>query len=141
LVPVAVAAAALVIALGYAPLLSLVGIEIDDSTTEEVFENAGPFLVTAIGAILLAPVIEEVFFRGFLFGGLRARWGWLVAAAVSSLIFGAGHLSGIYLPPYTAIGFLFAWSYNYTASLKPGIIAHALTNTVTIGIGLAATFS
>ena len=135
--PLAVASAALVIAHLYAPLLSLAGIEIEAATQPKVSSEAGPLLVTVLGAVLMAPIMEEVFFRGFLFGGLSSRWGWIAAAVVSSLIFGLAHLSVDYLPAYAAIGFLFAWSYWRTASLVPGITAHAITNAVSTAIGFA----
>jgi membrane protease YdiL (CAAX protease family) len=135
----ALAAAALAIAYGYDALLGLLDAGVTAATPEETFESPAPFIVIIVGALIMAPIAEEIFFRGFIFGGIRARRGWIAAAIVSSLLFGAAHLSGWYLPSYTLIGLLFAWSYQHTGSLRPGIIAHALTNTVSIGaLALAA---
>jgi membrane protease YdiL (CAAX protease family) len=133
----ALAAAALVIANGYVEMLAMAGVDSGGSTPDQVFESAGPFIVVVVGAVLMAPVIEEVFFRGFIFGGLWQRWGWMRAGVVSSLLFGLAHLSLYLVPPFAAIGFLFAWSYRRTGSLVPGIIAHGITNAVSVGLGLA----
>jgi len=124
---------------GYDAVSSMIGVK-SQSTPDQVFDNAGPFLVVAVGAVLLAPVIEEVFFRGFIFGALWRRRGWVFAALVSSLLFSVAHLSIYGLPVFAAIGFLFAWSYRYTGSVKASVIAHAIINTVTVGVGLMASF-
>jgi membrane protease YdiL (CAAX protease family) len=138
--PAVLAIASLAMVYGYAALLSVIGLE-SASTPDEVFEKAGPFIVVLIGAVVLAPPIEEMFFRGFLFGGLRARRGWVLAAVVSSLVFALAHLDIYGVPAYAAIGFLFAWAYHHTASLKPSMIAHALVNAVTVGVAFATSGS
>jgi membrane protease YdiL (CAAX protease family) len=130
--PIGVAASALAITYGYDALLWALDVDAGVAAPEEAFDNAAPFIVIAVGAVLMAPVIEEIFFRGFIFGGLRAHGGYLAAAIVSSVIFAAAHLSGYYMPPFTLIGLLFAWSYQHTGSLRPGMIAHAITNIVTV---------
>jgi membrane protease YdiL (CAAX protease family) len=132
----AMAGACLALVYGYDAALSLVGVSAA-AMPDQVFDNPGPFIVVAVGAVLMAPLMEEVFLRGFIFGGLRAQRGWLVAAVVSSLLFAVAHLDPVGVPAYAGIGFLFAWAYHYTGSLKSSIIAHATVNTVTVGVGLA----
>lgn len=133
--PPGMAVAGLAAVYGFEVLVALAGGDAA-TTPDAVFENAGPFMVVAVGAILMAPVIEEIFFRGFMFGGLRGRMDWRWAALLSSVVFALAHLSLYGIPPIAAIGFMFAWSYQYTGSLRPGMIAHALINTVTVGVGL-----
>ena len=132
----AVGFAGLAIIYGFVGAAWLVGIE--EPTQDEIFDNPGPFIVVAIGAILLAPVIEEIFFRGFIFGWLRGHLGWVAAAAVSGVLFSVGHLSLFAVLPFTVIGILFAWSYQRTGSIRPGMIAHFMINVVSVGIGLAS---
>jgi membrane protease YdiL (CAAX protease family) len=134
--PVALGLAGLALVYGYEAAAGLTGIDADVSTPDETFESAGPFIIVAVGAVLLAPVIEEMFFRGFIFQGLRQPQGWARAALLSGLLFAAAHLSLYVLPPFAAIGFLFAWSYQYTGSIKAPIIAHAIINLVTVSAGL-----
>ena len=43
-------------------------------------------------AVVMAPLFEEIVFRGFLFRGLANSWGWVWGAVASAAIFGAAHL-------------------------------------------------
>jgi membrane protease YdiL (CAAX protease family) len=53
-----------------------------------------------VSSLTFAPVMERIFFRGFVFGGLRGRFGPVPAAVASSLLLGllhAGHPGAIYV--------------------------------------------
>lgn len=77
---------------------------------------SGAGVVTAaVLAIAIAPITEEVFFRGFLFRSLR-RHGFVPAALISGLVFGAVHLVGapaldglLLQLPLAVVGFGLAW--------------------------------
>lgn len=88
----------------------------------------------ALLAVVLAPLFEELFFRGFLFRGLARSWGWLPAAVVSAAAFGIAHLQLSVFVPLFALGFALAWVYKRTGSLWTSISLHALFN----GISLVA---
>jgi len=98
-----------------------------------------PSIAIAIAAVLmivlLAPVAEELFFRGFLFAGLRTRWSLWPAALTSGLIFGLVHApTGITtVVPLATLGVALCWLYNRTGSLWPCVIAHMINN----GLALA----
>ncbi|MDD5094546.1 MAG: CPBP family glutamic-type intramembrane protease [Dehalococcoidia bacterium] len=81
-------------------------------------------------AVLLAPLAEEIFFRGFLFAGLRQRYGWLKAALFSSAIFAAMHLEPYALPPLFLLGFLFAYLYHRGRSIWIPISMHFIVNSI-----------
>lgn len=85
--------------------------------------------------VLLAPLAEELFFRGFLFGGLRSSWSFWPAALLSGLIFGLVHApTGITaVIPLAALGFALCFLYDRTGSVWPCMIAHAINN----GLALA----
>lgn len=93
-------------------------------------------LNTLIGLLLfgavLAPIVEEVFFRGFVLAGLARRWGAQWALMGSSVLFGLVHLSqgsGLGVVPLTWLLALFlGWLYQRSGSLWPSILAHALNN-------------
>ena len=53
--------------------------------------SAGAFVLSAIGSIIYAPVIEELVFRGVLFNRLKIRIGIVPAMLLSSFLFGIGH--------------------------------------------------
>jgi len=88
-------------------------------------------LLTAIllGGVL-APIAEEVFFRGFMYAGMRTRWGVGWALAASSLVFAVAHLSLATLPQLLIMGFVLAYLYERTDSIWPSIILHMANNSV-----------
>ena len=77
---------------------------------------------------IIAPVAEEVFFRGVLYGFFR-RWGVLVAVVLSTLLFVLFHPIGYGIPwPQIMGGMLFAVAYEMTGSLMTPITLHVLGN-------------
>lgn len=95
-------------------------------------------LVTgALVVIVVAPVCEELFFRGFLYRVLRLRTGFLVAGVVDGLIFGLVHASSTSLaalPILAFLGFVFCYVYERTDTLFATIALHALNNTISYGV-------
>lgn len=83
------------------------------------------FLAAAVGA----PLVEETFFRGALFGALRRRFGRWPGILLSSAFFAILHPQ---LPlgflPIAAIGAGFALLADWRQSLVPGMIAHGINN-------------
>jgi membrane protease YdiL (CAAX protease family) len=90
-----------------------------------------PYWLYFVG-IFVAPLVEEIFFRGFLFAGLRQGYGWQKAALISSIVFSISHMDLAALIPTFALGFAFAYLYQQARSIWPGIIMHFLVNSVGI---------
>jgi len=90
--------------------------------------GAGPRLTMAAIAVLVAPLAEEMLFRGVLFAAMRARFGFWAAALASSLVFGVVHLAPAQLLPLAALGMVLAWMYERTGSLWPSVVAHTVQN-------------
>jgi membrane protease YdiL (CAAX protease family) len=93
--------------------------------------------VTAVlEIVLLAPVSEELFFRGFLFAGLRSKWTFWPAAILSGLIFGLVHApTGVTAAiPLAALGFALCWLYEQTGSVWPCMIAHGINNGLAVAL-------
>ncbi len=84
----------------------------------------------------LVPIVEETFFRGFLFPGLARRFGFAAGALLSAVLFGAAHLSGASFIPLSFFGLVLALLYGATGSIYPGIVMHSVNNS----IALLATF-
>ncbi len=139
--PFALMIGALAVMYVYFGALSAFGIEPDTDLPEGVFDNAGPFIVLFVLSVFVAPPVEEIFFRGFIFGGLRWRWGVPIAAIASGALFGLAHAGNpgtLYLlPPVAAVGAMFAFGYVYTGSIIPSMIAHFLFNLLQVTLGLA----
>jgi hypothetical protein len=84
-----------------------------------------PFI---FAAVIVAPIVEESFFRGFLFAGFRQRYGYQAAALLSSAIFAAVHLQLAVLIPTFMLGYIFSYLYQKTNSILPGMLLHFLVN-------------
>jgi membrane protease YdiL (CAAX protease family) len=78
--------------------------------------------------VVIAPIIEEIVFRGLLFGALAARLGIVGSALVTAVLFGAVHGDPILFPTLAALGFVAALAYAATGNLWVAIILHALNN-------------
>ncbi len=94
-------------------------------------------VIAVAGALILAPIAEELFFRGVLQTGFRKimppRWGSLrhrwVPIAVTAIIFGALHsATPHHVPPLIALGLLLGFLYERYGSLLAPILVHVLFN-------------
>ncbi len=105
-----------------------IGVQVQAQEFAGLFDRLDqPGLFLFMG-VVIAPLFEEATFRGFLFGGLRQKFGWQKSALISSVIFGAGHLSIAAFIPTFALGLLFSYLYQKSNSLWPGIIIHTVIN-------------
>lgn len=83
---------------------------------------------------LVAPVAEEIVFRGVIFSYLR-RWGLPTAVLVSTALFAALHLPAV--PVTQAVGgMVFAIAYHVSGSLMTPILIHSLGNLAIFGLSL-----
>ncbi len=89
---------------------------------------------------LLAPMIEELIFRGLLYPALRSRFRSSAAIFLTAAAFAVAHLDLPVLLPLFVLGFLLAWLRARTGSILPGCVAHALWNlqTFTLVVILAS---
>ena len=97
-------------------------------------------MVTMFEYGVMAPFFEEVIFRGVLFASLRRRFRWEVAALLSALAFSVVH--GYGLVGFLSVlwsGVLWAWAYEKTGSLWPGVVAHGINNFM-VSLSLVALF-
>jgi membrane protease YdiL (CAAX protease family) len=91
----------------------------------------------AVFVCVVAPIAEEFFFRGFLFGVLRRWRGPWVAVLLTSVLFGlvhAGSASPQYLVPLGLFGVALCLLRWRTGSLYPGMALHSLNNALALGV-------
>jgi membrane protease YdiL (CAAX protease family) len=88
----------------------------------------GNVLVSLLLLAVLAPLVEELVFRGLLFGWIAGRWGGLPAWLVSSVAFAAAHYEPAHAVLVLPLGLLFGWLRWRTGSLVPSLVAHILNN-------------
>lgn len=97
---------------------------------EEAFEESTFKPLLYIDINVLAPVSEEILFRGFILAGLAFTLGRVSGALISSVLFSAVHIDIDVMPPIFVFSMLLAWLYIRTGSIWPPIAAHALNNMI-----------
>ena len=103
-----------------------------DNLPDQLGANDSTLLavITGVFVIGIAPVIEETFFRGFLFQSLRSSWGVWLAAPASGVIFSAVHVAPDKFVQLAILGTALAFVFHKTRSIWPCISLHALNNTL-----------
>lgn len=99
--------------------------------------RATPFALNFVVIALIAPVIEELAFRGLGFW-LLARYGRVAAILLVGLAFGLVHGLVEALPVLAFFGAALAWLRDRTASLYPPIVVHAAFNAIALVLSVAA---
>ena len=85
--------------------------------------------ISLLEYVVFAPIFEELAFRGLFYAMLRRRFSFLPAALIRASVFALAHGCGwIGFISVFWSGFLWAWIYERTGSLIPGMIAHAINN-------------
>jgi len=87
------------------------------------------FLGVVLAGGVLAPIAEEIYFRGYLFRSYFQARGPLVAYGATSVLFALLHLNLTALLPILALSLIFCFAYQKTGSIVPSVIGHALNNT------------
>lgn len=108
---------------------------------EELKSERSALVLVSFGLLVcvLAPICEELFFRGLMFRVFADRMGLIAGAALSGAIFGLVHLTG---GPLTTVLVLFALGFGFallrwwTGSLLPSMGLHALNNALSFGVTL-----
>jgi hypothetical protein len=105
--------------------------QIDKITGGQGFSwlNFGLMLFLAGG---VAPVVEELFFRGVLYGWLRSRLPVAFAIVISAAFFAAAHVIPVLLPALFVVGIILATAYELSGSLWISILLHALQNSLAV---------
>lgn len=98
-----------------------------------------------LAAAVVAPIGEEIFFRGYVFNALRQDLGPIIAIILSAVVFSLVHITGAtegviaLLIPILFGGILLALASYLTDSLVPCIIAHAMNNGLSTVVLIACT--
>ncbi|MCC7164952.1 MAG: CPBP family intramembrane metalloprotease [Anaerolineae bacterium] len=137
---------AIAISLALLPLRGLVGVAVQylaggnmeglqgrmDVIAPDGFTWLG-FFVTLLGAGILAPISEELFFRGAIFTWFRGRYSFSIAMFASSLLFGLGHFDtvGVVASSFV-LALVAAYVFEKSKTLWAPILMHITTNSVAI---------
>ena len=88
-------------------------------------------VLMGLGVVIVAPIVEELYFRGLLLRTIERRWGIAVAVIGSSLFFGATHFQLLQLPGLTLAGLVFAMAVVRTGRIGAAIAVHVGFNATT----------
>lgn len=116
-------------------LTSFLGNSTNNSKTESLQQNINlvTVLIGFISACVISPIYEEIFYRGFIYRWLRVRLGMNSGIVISSLVFTAAHFPTLNVMPINFIsGAVFAYAYEKTGSVIPGMIVHSGFNTIAL---------
>ena len=104
--------------------------------TNQAILNSWPIYITAFLAIIIAPIIEELMFRGFIKKFIKND---ILFVIVSSLIFGGLHVTSannlqqiLFILPYSILGFAFSINYVKTKNIVSNIFLHSAWNSIAI---------
>ena len=124
-----------IVAVAYAPFHAK-GLS---NPVHHLFDSAHGFTLVALGvmSVLLAPLLEEMFFRGVLFRALRqalgsdaSRYSTALAVVISAVLFALAHGEPLQFAGLAFLGVVLAVLVQRTARLVPSVITHASFNAV-----------
>jgi membrane protease YdiL (CAAX protease family) len=118
---------------------------VDTSQKQDILDQLGAnrsdgyLAASAVVVCVLAPIAEEILFRGFFFTALRNAMPTLLAAISTGVLFGLVHVIGTPFPlivPLAVLGFVLCLLYLYTGSLLPCMALHSINNAIAFGVSL-----
>lgn len=103
----------------------------------EALTGGSPLSVGDLGLLfiliaVIAPIAEELFFRGMLYPVLRQRWSPNVAIVINGFLFALIHFIPILIPGLFFVGMVLAWVRERSGSLIPCMLLHALQNGIVL---------
>ena len=104
-----------------------------EDNLSDVFSGLSNNVLGILTLAVLAPLLEEVLFRGAIQGMLMRFFGrpW-PAIIVAALIFGVFHMNPVQIVYATLLGIIFGWIYYRTGSLLSVIVGHVLNNSLAV---------
>jgi len=114
----------------YISLLSVLNIAPPDPVPFNTNMPIMSLIIIGLFVIVIGPLAEELFFRGFIFPAITKRFGLFLGAAGTSLVFALAHIDPVlYLPTFVA-GLILTFLYTKTHSLASSFIAHGTQNCI-----------
>lgn len=128
--------------LGYMDLMDKLGVEKVQDTVA-IFQkekSVAVLILMGITAAVVAPICEEVVFRGYLYPAVKSFVGPWMSALCTALMFSAAHGSVSALVPLFVFGLALVALYEFTGSIWAPMAAHFLFNAATVASLMAIRF-
>ncbi|HYQ58582.1 MAG TPA: type II CAAX endopeptidase family protein [Draconibacterium sp.] len=97
-----------------------------------VFEGDYGFTGAFMKVAVVAPIVEELIFRGLVFNGFRRNYNGFVAVFMSALLFSLFHLNPWQMPATFVLGLLLGWLMLRTNNIVVAIIGHSINNAMVL---------
>ena len=126
-----------VVPLMYWPILRIFGdLDVERPAREltGLAETPLEVVLLVVMTVMLAPLTEEVFFRGLLQGALLDRLGPVGAVSIASAAFGITHFQVVQFPALVLVGVVNGLLVLRTGRLGPALWSHAAFNAVTVAV-------
>jgi membrane protease YdiL (CAAX protease family) len=121
-------------------VLTQIGFPPDPGAAELAVQSFEPWLIV-FGVVLVAPIAEEIFFRGVAFNAWLREGGRRYAYIGSAALFAVIHVSLVSLVPIFALGLVLAWVYERSGhTLLAPMAMHATVNGISVGLALLVRF-
>ncbi len=121
----------------------LAGVEdpVEQQLLQDALAGGLPLALVALLAVVVAPLAEEVIFRGVLFRALADRINLAVGLVLSSVIFALIHIEVVVSQPFAlvglfTVGFLLALAFHLTGNLMVAVLGHAVFNAISLGLAV-----
>jgi membrane protease YdiL (CAAX protease family) len=124
--------AAMPVIYGVFLLLQWLGFERTQKSIESLADRQDGWQLIALHAVFVAPVAEEICFRGLLYPALRQLRGPLYAILMTALVFGLIHVLPAVVVPMVLFGLVMAWLCETNGSPLPCILGHMAFNALTV---------
>ena len=124
-------------ALGF--LFHILGLGIEEQPwIQALFADRSALYIVLPWLVVIGPLAEEVFFRGYMFRRLLESSGIGVAYAMTAITFGIIHFNFQAIPTYAAVALWFAFVQWRTGRLLAAVIGHMVYNGIVMAVGLLA---
>lgn len=121
-------------------LLEPFGLQPEVGVADAALQNADP-VVLVVALVVVAPIAEELFFRGVVYNAWEREYGATRALFGSAILFAVIHGSIFVIPSIFALGIVLAILFRGTRSLPATIMLHAGFNGITVVIALLVRFN
>ena len=115
--------------------LEAMGVPPEEQAAEQALAVLDP-IIAVVAVVGLAPLAEEIFFRGVAYAGWRREHGVRRARIGAAVLFAVIHASLVAFLPILLLGLWLAWLYERTRSLLAAVAMHATFNAISVVLAL-----
>lgn len=114
--------------------VELPGFSMQESHMPLMGSSSIEWVLSVLIMIVIAPIFEEIFFRGFIFKTMLERSRTWIAFLISGAIFAGIHFEFDTFMPLFFLGLILNWIFFETKSIYPGILFHIINNAIALSL-------